>query len=728
MTREQERAFAAWLDEATDAKLRKADRRRKEGVRRLAAIRSLPERLAAQTAMIEAGDGRLPPRWRYEDATKEVLGEPIEYRKRVANRPAYIPTRPYDPEIDGRGLAVFRERAIERRDRIDLGFRLREDVVLSGHLVRKGLEFEGFKSEVLGTKSALRWPALVRRSRNFRVCWHRGSHSGLEVEVASARAEGVPEWMLEEYGIEESSEGTITPDANMRVLEPAHFKVLGLDAPTVEGNKKLLGFLRLDTDLVWKSTEHLLRALQAKVNARKIRSLPNFIVGIRTDDGRLVRPHLIWLLPIDNGVLNVDNKHLRKFKAVYYGLCRALADLGADPEAPATSQLVKNPLSPLYHTECPSDDWPSLDDHASCLDMGLNRMTLIRESVATVTGEKFQHSNEYFNGCLDAARRLMATWHHERNSFYTEAFAHQDDGLLIDRLQEALSTLVVATGMRPRTMEYVRHKVASWVVGTWNPKKVSGTALPSRGRLGHIVSEIRGIKARQAVAGQYSAKVRADKTFECLVEAWDRLAVIGEPSKSALAKASGLSRQTVHNRFADLQAFLSARGVKDAVMLYGRAVVAHPRKSWKAPNAPPEDTWDVEATPAPAFVVPVVDTKDHSDEAVLAHHEAWIAVEEGRVPRPSIQDAISRVAVPYRAGGALPDVLRLPSDPIKLNAISASVGPAPPVPGRYAGAPAADVDSETACANSRSILVDEDHYACRSDMLTLGLDAVPTSQ
>lgn len=631
MTREQERKFAAWLDDATEVKLRKAEHRRKTEARRLAAIQSLPDRLAAQTALIEANGGRLPPRWLFETAKKTVHGKIVEHRKRVANRPAYVGTLPYDPEIDGRGPAVCLERAFERRKRIDVGFRLHEDIILSGCLVQKGLLYEGFKSEALGTKSALRWPALVHRSKNLRVCWHRGSHSTLDAQVATSRAAGVPEWMLGEFGGESSgrkikdvANDVDTDEPNMRVLEPAHHKVLGLDAPTVEGNKTLLGFIRLDTDLTWKSTEHLLQALRAKAKAKKIRSLPNFIVGIKTADGRLVRPHLIWLLPIDMGVLNVDNKHLRKFKAVYYGLCRALGDLGADPQAPATSQLTKNPLSPLYHTECPTDEWPTLDEHASCLEMGLDRMTLMRETVATVTGETFRHSNEYFNGCLDTARRVMARWQHDRDPIYSEAIANRDCGLVIDRLQETLSALVVAEGMKPRSMEYVRQKVASWVVETWNPAKVSGTALPARGRLGHIVADVRGVAERQAVAGRYSAKVRADKTLERLLDACNRLAVNGMPSKSALARASGLSRQTVHNRFEDLQAALSDRTVKDAVMLYGRAIAAHPIIS----SVAPEPSVKTGAIPDQASMPPRIEMEDERDEEVLAAHEAWIAAQE----------------------------------------------------------------------------------------------------
>ena len=582
-TREQELKYTAWLEQAEQTKRQKADRRRSAQVSRLASVQSLPERLAAQTAMIDAHGGRLPPRWRYELATKKVKGQLVEYRKRVANRPAYIPTMPHDPEIDGRWLEGLQALAVDRRDRIDAGFRLRQDVVLSGHLVPKGLEYEGFKSEALGTRSALRWSALVHRSRNMRVCWHRGNHSDLEIQVAAARADGVPEWMLAEHDIEMSDDevqdiavDADAQDLDSRVLEPAHHKVLGLDAPTVEGNKRLLGFLRLDTDLTWRSVEHLMSKLRKKVEDRKIRSMPNFIVGVKTANGRLIRPHLIWLLPIDRGVLNVANKHLRLFKSVYYGLCHALADLGADPQAPTTSQLTKNPLSPLYHTECPTDEWPMLAEHASCLELGHNRVKLIRKSVATVTGETFRHSNEFFNGCLDAARGLMTGWLEESDPVYTAAFETGDFGLLIDRLQEALSTLVTCDGMRPRSMEYARHKVAIWTVETWNPNKVSTAGLPTRGRLAHVVEEIRGMKARQAVAGQYAAQVRADKTLGRLVEAWDRLAANGVRSKSALAKEACLSRQTVHNRYGDLQAALAERTVKDAVMLYRTDIHASP--------------------------------------------------------------------------------------------------------------------------------------------------------
>ncbi|WP_322989370.1 hypothetical protein, partial [Hoeflea sp.] len=104
MTSTQERAFTDWLEEANRVKARKADQRRKAEVQKQKAKASLPERLAAQTALIEANGGRLPPRYRYEAVTKTKDGKTVEEIKRIANRPAYISSYKYDPAIDGPSL------------------------------------------------------------------------------------------------------------------------------------------------------------------------------------------------------------------------------------------------------------------------------------------------------------------------------------------------------------------------------------------------------------------------------------------------------------------------------------------------------------------------------------------------------------------------------------------------------------------------------------------------
>jgi hypothetical protein len=90
MTSEQERAFTAWLEAATQAKQSKADRRRKAEDQKEKVKASRPERFAAQNALIEANGGRLPPRWRYETVSKIIGGKRVECIKRIANRPAHI--------------------------------------------------------------------------------------------------------------------------------------------------------------------------------------------------------------------------------------------------------------------------------------------------------------------------------------------------------------------------------------------------------------------------------------------------------------------------------------------------------------------------------------------------------------------------------------------------------------------------------------------------------------
>lgn len=238
----------------------------------------------------------------------------------------------------------------------------------------------------------------------------------------------------------------------------------------------------------------------------------------------------------------------------------------------------------------------------------------------------------------------MIKWDEDHDPIYVEALASGDRSLLIDRVQKALSVLVVSHGMKPRSIEYARRKVASWVVSTWNPNKISGNSLASRGRLKHLVSEIHDATERQAFAGRYTAAVRADQSIERLVEAWNRCIADGQgiPSKSALAQASGLSRQTVHNRFADLQEALAQRGVKNALMLYRQGDYAHPEKpsqiirQLSANNKPSESN----STRNSTIDSLVIANDNQNDEEALAEHEAWIAFQENRACRDEVMETV----------------------------------------------------------------------------------------
>ena len=151
-----------------------------------------------------------------------------------------------------------------------------------------------------------------------------------------------------------------------------------------------------------------------------------------------------------------------------------------------------------------------------------------------------------------------------------------------------------------------------------------------------------------------------------------------EVTKSALAKAAKVSRRTVINRWDDLISAIEQGCEKQCI-------------DKKAPAVPPVTSNHPASNPtiSQAYVV----DSGESDVEALVDHEMWIASQEGRVPRPAI-----------------------------MNEVSASVGPAPPVSGRYAGAPAADVTPEITCANYHAIPAYEERYACRSDMLLFDLE------
>lgn len=280
--------------------------------------------------------------------------------------------------------------------------------------------------------------------------------------------------------------------------------------------------------------------------------------------------------------------------------------------------------------------------------MTLDRAKLIRENIATVTGETFRHSNEFFNGCLDAARSLMVQWDKDNDPMYLEALASVDRSLLINRLKKELSSLVASHGMKPKSIKYVRRKVASWVVNTWNPAKISRKSMRSPGRLQHLVSDIRGVKERQAFAGRYTAAVRADKTIERLIEAWNLCTANGQgnPSKTALAKASGLSRQTVHNRFEELQAAVAEASVKDAFCYIGRVTTHIPKRNIRTIGQPSENNEPSESKPVRPSVIDslVIANDNETDDEALAAHEAWIAFQENRTCRDAIQDTVVSIA------------------------------------------------------------------------------------
>jgi hypothetical protein len=459
-------------------------------------------------------------------------------------------------------------------------------------------------------------------------------------------------------------------------------KVLTLDYPYIELNKEFVAALRVDCDGVFPSPEACIFDLLEHVRDGSIPCLPHIVVGDRLDDGRFIRPHFIWLLPYGAAIWNSKDERCRKepvrlFDAVCRGLTAALLDIGADPAAPTMTMRMKCPTSPIWHTITPNADvWPTLSEYADYVDTGVSRPVLARRAAAIQSGLGLTASNAIFDILRTEGQRLLAEWH-----FAADSRMRGTREALADHLHQALALFAEKTGLSETKVGYVTGKVADYLAAHFDPTKLDNPRV-NRGRLLDVVDGMTSVAARQAAGGRHAAKSNADRTLSKLAEAYRSLSATGgDVTKSALAEAAKVSRRTVINRWNDLISAIEQGCEKQCI----------DKKAPAGPCAPSNKlTSDTVASYSALF-----GNSDEDTEA-LASHEVWIALQEGRVPRLEI-----------------------------LNAVSASVGPAPVVPGRYAGAPAADVDSEPTCANYRVIPDSGERYACRSDALIFTTDAVP---
>ena len=120
-------------------------------------------------------------------------------------------------------------------------------------------------------------------------------------------------------------------------------KVLGLDSAYVEGNKSMVGILRieLDTDIGLPEIREACDRLEVP--------RPNIVVGWQDSEGRYRHPHLLWLL---HDSVPVVGPLCGRFLALYRGVCRgmtkALLSIGADVGGLSNLHRHKNPLSPLW--------------------------------------------------------------------------------------------------------------------------------------------------------------------------------------------------------------------------------------------------------------------------------------------------------------------------------------------------------------------------------------------
>lgn len=126
-------------------------------------------------------------------------------------------------------------------------------------------------------------------------------------------------------------------------------KIFGLDEPWIVLNREVRGAFRIDLDHVFPSWD----ALRYEFEQLRLPCLPHIVVGFEDANGRIERPHAVFLLPYNEGVWFSDDARCRKdimsfWRGVHAGITKVLLPLGADPGALSNAMRVKNPLSPFW--------------------------------------------------------------------------------------------------------------------------------------------------------------------------------------------------------------------------------------------------------------------------------------------------------------------------------------------------------------------------------------------
>jgi hypothetical protein len=341
-------------------------------------------------------------------------------------------------------------------------------------------------------------------------------------------------------------------------------KLLSLDFPYIEANKKVMSVIRIDCDRVFDSPDQCLAALRELVGDR-IPCLPHLITGDLLPDGRYSRPHFYFLLPSGHGVWNdpADSRCrmdiVRFFHAVSMGLVSALLEIGADPCAPALTLRGKNPLSPYWHTLCPNDTvWPSLSGYADWVDMSASKEKLVRQASALQTGSGIG-SNELFNVMQKQAFTVLRQWH-----FSADPRGRGERGRIADELHQELAAFLAETGCGRLTetqADLLVAKVADYAAGAWDVSKVE-TSAKMRHRLLHLTEGVTTVSKRQAAGAAYAAGVKSARALEALTDAYVRLCEEGRPvTQTAVAVLAGVHRRTAIRRWNDV---LEAVGESEA--------------------------------------------------------------------------------------------------------------------------------------------------------------------
>lgn len=354
-----------------------------------------------------------------------------------------------------------------------------------------------------------------------------------------------------------------TGDTKARVDQVGQ-KLLALDRAYVTTVRDMRRVLRVELD---RAFDGGFAALAAAVAACGV-PLPNLAVGYLDPAGRLLNPHLIWLLEHPVAFTDRGGQGPRRlWQAVLDGLTAGLLPIGADPGGRSNALHMKNPLSPLWdyrilaeapYTLMPDtrDGAAGLDALAPALDLGGARARLEgarQEERATLVADHPDpavagQSNVLFRR-LSALARQRVVWHRDQEN-------GTESGLCQELITEAFR-LVPDGGAGEWRLSATARSVAAWTWRHYRPRAFCTPCTTAGER-----------RARQAAGQAKGAATRRDATLGVLVAAARRLVDQGRrPTQAAVAAAAKRSEGTVRAHWRAVVAAVHTPGREPTVQV-----------------------------------------------------------------------------------------------------------------------------------------------------------------
>lgn len=323
-------------------------------------------------------------------------------------------------------------------------------------------------------------------------------------------------------------------------------KVLALDCEYVGSNKLMRRVLRAEIDGVFPSWNAIAQALLARGVL-----LPNIVVGFELADGRVVNPHLLWL--IDAAVPHTARgrvPHQALFAAILRSLTAELLELGADPGGLVNAGRHKNPLSPLWDRQIMAPEPYSLAALKAALPLSEATAKLKAAKAERACARAASIPQEHPDGAVAASSnklfvalsrlaRERVLWHRERGQGSQQEFVQElaAEALRLVPYGRSAEKVAVATA----------ESVGAWTWSRYQPKAPTPKLMPEQ------------VRAARQGGQERAATSRRAKTLAAAVVAVLRIAATGaRPTQAAVAAAIGRSDRALRPLWSEILAAAAA--------------------------------------------------------------------------------------------------------------------------------------------------------------------------